>query len=76
MNEAHFDLKAFGKAVEAVRVARQMTRYQVFHETGVHYSVFHKLLEGRYQAMSVHTMATLARWAGLDANEFIREGYA
>lgn len=76
MNEAHFDLKAFGKAVEAVRVARQMTRYQVFHETGVHYSVFSKLLNGRYQAMSVHTMATLVHWAGLNPLDFIKEGYA
>lgn len=81
MITAYFDIVQFMQALDEVRAARGLTWYDVFRDTGV-YGVASEQQRKRWcergnsnaRAMSVHTMATLASWAGLDVQQFIKQG--
>lgn len=79
MITAYFDIVRFLQALDEVRDARGLTWHNVYHQTGVYgvaaESTRQRYLRGRgNQAMSVHTMVVLAVWAGLDVQQFIKQG--
>lgn len=67
-----FDIEGFLAAIDQIRQARALTWYGVFHETGVQYGMLKPDGVRRSKAMSVHTMAKLIVWSGLDPNRFIQ----
>ncbi len=72
MINAYFDTQAFLAAVDQVRQERKASWYEVFRQTGICYTTFKKLQAGTQKGMSVHTLAGLALWSGLNTNEFMK----
>jgi DNA-binding Xre family transcriptional regulator len=71
MINAYFDTKAFINALDAVRRERNITWHQIWHQTGVQMSSMKKMRDGKREC-SIHTLATLALWSGLEVTQFIK----
>lgn len=69
---AYFDVAAFLAALDQVRQQRKLTWHQVWHETGIQIHNLRRTRGHRPKNLSVHTVATLVVWAGLDANTFMK----
>jgi hypothetical protein len=72
MTNGYFDIVQFMQALDEVRQVRGLTWYDVFRATGV-YAVASESKRKHSHAMTVQTMATLALWAGLNVQEYIKE---
>jgi len=78
MINGYFDIVQFMAVLDQVRQSRNLTWFGVHHQTGV-YGVASESRRKRWQrgqgthAMSVHTMATLALWAGLNVQDYIKQ---
>ena len=68
--ERIFDAEGFFDALEAERESRELTWKEVAGEAGVSASTLTRMGQGRRP--DVDSLAALARWAGLNADEFIK----
>lgn len=66
---AHFDAEGFFKALDSVRIARDLNWKQVASEAAVSQSTLTRLAQGKRP--DVDSLSALVSWAGLDANAFV-----
>lgn len=67
-----FDVVGFMDAIDQVRAQRHTTWYKVAQESCVDGLALRRY-RARMQGMNVQTMAKLAMWAGLDAQQFVKQ---
>ena len=65
-----FDHRGFFRALDAVRLTRDLNWKQVAEQTGIAASTLTRLAQGRRP--DVNSLAVLTRWAGLDADRYVR----
>lgn len=65
-----FDASAFYEALDAQRQSRQLTWKQVAQQSGVSASTLTRMAQGKRP--DVDSLAALAAWSGLNADDFIR----
>lgn len=65
-----FDAMGFHQALDATRQARGITWRQVARESGIPASTLTRLAQGRRP--DVDSLAALASWSGLHADDFVR----
>jgi transcriptional regulator with XRE-family HTH domain len=65
-----FDSDAFYSAIDGVRRARKLNWKQVAAESGVSASTLTRMAQGARP--DVDSLAALAAWSGLDADDYIR----
>lgn len=65
-----FDSDAFYSAIDGVRRARKLNWKQVAAESGVSASTLTRMAQG--SRPDVDSLAALAAWSGLDADDYIR----
>jgi transcriptional regulator with XRE-family HTH domain len=66
-----FDSEAFYAALDAHRLAKQLTWKQVAEESGIAASTLTRMAQGKRP--DVDGLAALLRWSGLKAESFIRD---
>lgn len=71
MKKGTFDASAFFSALDAQRIAKRLTWKQVAAESGVSASSLTRMAQGKRP--DVDSLAALVAWAGLNADDFIRE---
>jgi len=70
MTRAHFDVVAFYAALDAQRLARNLTWKKVASEAKVSASTLTRMGQGKRP--DVDSLAALCDWSGLDADDYIR----
>jgi transcriptional regulator with XRE-family HTH domain len=70
MKKGTFDASAFFSALDAQRMARRLTWKDVAAQSGVSASTLTRMAQGRRP--DVDSLAALATWSGLIADDFIR----
>ncbi len=69
----YFDGEALYAALDATRVARQLSWRQVARQSGVSSSTLTRMAQGRRP--DADGLAALTLWAGLSADNFLRSDY-
>lgn len=69
-----FNRQAFAQAVTLVRNGRNLTWFEVAEQSGVSPAALSRLNHGEH--LSVHTVAALIAWGGLDPRSFMAGGNA
>lgn len=67
-----FDVIGFMSAIDQVRAQRHTTWHKVAQESNVDGLNLRRYRAGM-QGMNVQTMAKLSLWAGLDAQQFVKQ---
>lgn len=66
----HFDAMGFYQALDATRQARNLTWRQVAAKSGIAASTLTRMAQGKRP--DVDSLAALATWSGLRADDFVR----
>jgi len=71
MKKGTFDASGFFSALDAQRIAKKLTWKVVANQSGVSASTLTRMAQGKRP--DVDSLAALVAWAGLNADDFIRE---
>lgn len=71
MKKGTFDASAFFSALDAQRISKKLNWKQVAADSGVSASSLTRMAQGKRP--DVDSLAALVAWAGLNADDFIRE---
>jgi transcriptional regulator with XRE-family HTH domain len=72
MARGHFDSEGFQAALDGVRQTRKKTWKQLADESQVSASTLTRMGQGRRP--DVDSLAALAKWSGIDLDEFVIDG--
>ena len=62
--------QAFAKRVREIIDEKKTTQYKIEQATGLYHSTMNCLMNGKYKASNIKTMALVIRALGLSLNEF------